>query len=96
MLLVHHSSAQCCWQGHIIHSCTCTKHSVPAADASIAPGAQLAQKRNEWRAGTYVRVYGHMRTFNNAKSMVAFNIRPITDFNEVGGWGGRQACVLSC
>jgi hypothetical protein len=29
-----------------------------------------------------------MRTFNNKKSMVAFNIRPITDYNEVGGAGG--------
>jgi len=31
----------------------------------------------------YVRVHGHLRTFQNKLNVVAFSVRPITDFNEV-------------
>lgn len=41
------------------------------------------QKRSAWREGVYVRVYGHLRAFNNQRSVVAFSIQPITNFNEV-------------
>uniref|UniRef100_A0A7S0WS52 Replication protein A C-terminal domain-containing protein n=1 Tax=Pyramimonas obovata TaxID=1411642 RepID=A0A7S0WS52_9CHLO len=33
--------------------------------------------------GTYVRVYGNLRTFQNQRNIVAFQIRPVVDFNEV-------------
>lgn len=31
----------------------------------------------------YVRVHGHLRTFQNKLNVVAFSVRPITDFNEI-------------
>lgn len=34
-------------------------------------------------AGTYVRLIGHLQSFNGEKSLVAFRVIPITDFNEV-------------
>ena len=34
--------------------------------------------------GQYVRVYtGHVRVFKGVRSVIAFNLRPVTDFNEV-------------
>ncbi|KAK9864910.1 hypothetical protein WJX84_000889 [Apatococcus fuscideae] len=42
-----------------------------------------AAKKAELRLGVYVRVHGHLRVFDGQKSVVAFNMRPITDFNEV-------------
>ncbi|KAK9833208.1 hypothetical protein WJX74_010485 [Apatococcus lobatus] len=42
-----------------------------------------AAKKAELRLGVYVRVHGHLRVFDGQKSIVAFNMRPITDFNEV-------------
>jgi len=33
--------------------------------------------------GTYVRVYGHMRNFQGKKNVVAFTVRPVTDYNEI-------------
>jgi len=45
---------------------------------------QLEQRKAEWREGVYVRIHGHLRAFGGEKSIVAFNIRPVTDFNEVG------------
>jgi hypothetical protein len=51
------------------------------------------QRRAEWRAGVYVRVHGHVSNFGRNQEVIAFNIRPITDYNEVGwaaglGWAG--------
>jgi len=43
----------------------------------------LHQKKTEWREGVYVRVIGNLRAFNSNRSLVAFRIRPITDFNEL-------------
>ena len=31
----------------------------------------------------YVRVVGALRSFNNARSLTAFSVRPVKDFNEV-------------
>jgi len=42
-----------------------------------------AQKRANWREGIYVRVIGHLRSFHNKRSIVAFRIIPVTDFNEL-------------
>lgn len=37
------------------------------------------------RENTYVRVFGHVRAFTNARSVVAFEIRPLLDMNELTG-----------
>ena len=33
--------------------------------------------------GKYVRIYGNVRSINGNQSVIAFNARPVTDFNEV-------------
>lgn len=40
------------------------------------------EKRAQWREGAVVRVIGQMRAFNQVRSIVAFHIQPLTDFNE--------------
>ena len=42
----------------------------------------FAERRAQWKEGAVVRVIGQMRAFNNTKSIVAYAIQPITDFNE--------------
>ena len=44
---------------------------------------QAEQQRSEWRVGTYVRLHGNLRSFDNQRSIVAYHVRPVTDFNEV-------------
>ena len=46
------------------------------------PGA-LEQHQAEWRAGSYVRVYGALRPEAGARVITAFSVRPVHDFNEV-------------
>ena len=48
------------------------------ADADEA----MAERRAEWKEGKMVRVVGQLRTFNQTRSIVAFDIQPIKDFNE--------------
>jgi len=48
------------------------------ADADEA----IMEKRAFWKEGKLVRVVGQLRSFNHTRSLVAFNINPITDFNE--------------
>lgn len=45
--------------------------------------ASDAQKRRELVPDMYVRVNGRLNNFGNKISCVAFQIRPITDFNEI-------------
>ncbi|XP_018596820.1 replication protein A 32 kDa subunit [Scleropages formosus] len=33
--------------------------------------------------GTYVKVYGNLRSFQNHKTVVAFSVRPLEDMNEI-------------
>ncbi|MCO5577366.1 hypothetical protein L7F22_031197 [Adiantum nelumboides] len=33
--------------------------------------------------GVYVRVHGHLRSFQGKRNIVAFSVRPVTDFNEI-------------
>ncbi len=47
-------------------------------------GLQDRQRRAEWREGAYVRVHGHVSSVGREKSIVAFNMRLVADFNEVG------------
>ena len=42
----------------------------------------MVQRRAEWREGKVVRVVGQLRMFNNSRSIVAYNIQPLADFNE--------------
>jgi len=41
------------------------------------------KKRAAWKEGIYIRAIGHLRAFNNKKSIVAFRIIPIKNFDEV-------------
>lgn len=43
---------------------------------------QLQQRKAECRVGVYVRVHGHMRAWDGEISIIAFSIRPVTDYNE--------------
>lgn len=47
-------------------------------DADDAEGA-----KQTLAVGQYVRVYGHLRVFQGARNVIAFNMRPVTDFNEI-------------
>lgn len=42
-----------------------------------------AQLKSDSSVGSYVRVYGNVRSFDKKKSMQAYSIKPVTDFNEV-------------
>merc|ERR1719482_2410070 len=48
------------------------------ADADEA----MVERRAQWKEGKIVRVVGQLRIFNHVRSVVAFNIQPITDYNE--------------
>jgi len=43
----------------------------------------VAQRRADWRVGVYIRVHGHLRSFENKKNIVIFSLKVIHDFNEV-------------
>jgi hypothetical protein len=53
--------------------------------SSLLSVPQAAQKKAEWRPGVYVRVFGHARSGVNDSVLrvTGFNVRTITDFNEV-------------
>lgn len=42
-----------------------------------------AQKRSQLSEGVYIRVVGSARFYHDKKSVMAFHIRPIEDFNEI-------------
>jgi hypothetical protein len=54
---------------------------------------QLQQRKAECRVGVYVRVHGHMREFNGERGIIAFSIRPVTDYNEASQATVREAIV---
>eukprot|EP00877_Chromochloris_zofingiensis_P013461 jgi/Chrzof1/8369/Cz03g08020.t1 len=45
--------------------------------------SEVYNKKAEWRPGVYIRAYGHVRSFDRKKSIQAFSIRTIHDYNEV-------------
>jgi len=42
-----------------------------------------AARRAAWQPGAYIRVHGNLRAFDGARSLVAFNVRPVADHNEI-------------
>ncbi len=36
-----------------------------------------------YREGSYVRVFGNLRSFNGKRHFAGFKVQPINDFNEV-------------
>jgi len=47
------------------------------------PDPSSEWKKSQWRIGQYIRVIGNLRSFNDKKSVVAYRILPISDFNEI-------------
>uniref|UniRef100_A0A7S1X5A6 Replication protein A C-terminal domain-containing protein n=1 Tax=Tetraselmis chuii TaxID=63592 RepID=A0A7S1X5A6_9CHLO len=43
----------------------------------------MQQNKAQWRVDAHVRIHGNVRSFNGERQVVAYSIRPITDFNEV-------------
>ena len=54
----------------------------------------MAQRIAEWRTGVYVRVHGNVSDFDDNWRILAYNIRTITDFNEVGEGSQGMLCTL--
>lgn len=42
-----------------------------------------ASRRSQCREDTYVRVYGNLKMFQETRSLVAFSMTPVKDFNEI-------------
>ncbi|XP_031265812.1 replication protein A 32 kDa subunit B [Pistacia vera] len=38
---------------------------------------------NQISQGMYVRVYGHLRSFQNKRTLNAYSMRPVSDYNEI-------------
>ena len=58
----------------------------PSLPTSLPPPFQDTPnqlERASCREGMYVKVVGHLRSFSKQRHIVAFNIRPIEDFNEL-------------
>ena len=41
------------------------------------------QERTVCQEGMYVKVIGHIKTFNKQMNVTAFHIKPISDYNEI-------------
>ncbi|CAN6926966.1 unnamed protein product [Brassica oleracea] len=44
---------------------------------------QETEEMEAVRLGMYVRLHGHLKSFQGKRSMNVFSVRPITDFNEI-------------
>ncbi|KAJ4886288.1 Replication protein A 32 kDa subunit B [Raphanus sativus] len=44
---------------------------------------QETEEMEAVRLGMYVRLHGHLKSFQGKRSMNVFSVRPVTDFNEV-------------
>ena len=44
---------------------------------------QAMQRMSDWREGVYVRLHGNLSEFEGKFRILAFNVRKVTDFNEV-------------
>ena len=54
------------------------------------------QKMSEWREGVYVRVYGALSEFEGNFRILAFNVRKVTDFNEVRSLSASKSQSSAC
>ena len=52
-------------------------------DEGNAGDDNAAARRAAWQPGAYIRVHGNLRAFDGARSLVAFNVRPVSDHNEI-------------
>lgn len=43
----------------------------------------MLNKRQAWREHVYVRVVGHIRSFQGKRSILAFRLEPLVDYNEL-------------
>lgn len=69
-------------------------NNVHACLRGLSAALQAAQKKAEWSPGVYVRVFGHARCGNDqVLRITGFNVRTITDFNEVRA---RLLLLLLC
>jgi len=41
------------------------------------------EEQPPWTLGSYVRIFGSLRSFNNKRNVVGFKVYSITDFNEI-------------
>ena len=57
---------------------------------------QTMQKMSEWREGVYVRVYGALSEFEGNFRILAFNVRKVTDFNEVSFLSASKSWRSAC
>lgn len=65
---------------------TCTPSALlPPTPAPHAESETDRQRRAEWQPGKYVRVHGHISSFGKSQEVIAFNVRPVADFNEASG-----------
>ncbi|XP_019457364.1 PREDICTED: replication protein A 32 kDa subunit A-like [Lupinus angustifolius] len=42
-----------------------------------------SKEMEEIQDGIYVRVYGHLKSFQGVRQLVAFSVRPVTNFDEI-------------
>ncbi|KAE9586482.1 putative replication factor A protein [Lupinus albus] len=42
-----------------------------------------SKEMEEIQDGMYVRVYGHLKSFQGVRQLVAFSVRPVTNFDEI-------------
>ena len=52
-------------------------------DTDDAADGAATNNRSDLKVGAYARVYGHLRAFQGVRNVIAFNMRPVTDFNEI-------------
>ncbi|CAH2055254.1 unnamed protein product [Thlaspi arvense] len=64
---------------------------ITQAALNVSDGVMNVKKLKKWkqsvyicyRLGMYVRLHGHLKSFQGKRSVNVFSIRPVTDFNEI-------------
>jgi replication factor A2 len=49
----------------------------------VDAASPVAEQRQAWSVGTYVRVYGHLRSYQGSRAVIALRVQPVLDYNEV-------------
>ncbi|XP_064163922.1 replication protein A 32 kDa subunit [Anguilla rostrata] len=55
----------------------------PVSVKQWVDGEDTSVESTVFPPGTYVKVFGNLRSFQNHRTVVAFNIRPVEDMNEI-------------